>query len=313
MVDIELVPLRSTSLTPGLRPIPHRGNRFPPPKRRYSVTGDILSYRRCKRQYGFFARRGYVSAQSGQLFFGTVIHQTLDKAHAHYRGEIEGTEPGTIPTEEDIKRYFEKAAGALEAQGIRRMSDDSRDKALAYVQEFNRTFGPQVYPRIIDTEHRLQKDKGSYILHGIVDVVAQPEGTAGWQNYEIWDYKGAKRPKQTAEGRRDLENYEFQMRVYAHLYELRNGVRPQRAILWFLGEPRPEHQQHPVVLSDAGISTAVEAFERTVQAIEESIRADDWSSVSVKEAPAIETCNACDLRWNCGARHGKYDLKTRVL
>ncbi|MDG6971043.1 MAG: PD-(D/E)XK nuclease family protein [Nitrososphaerota archaeon] len=313
MEEPELVPLRSTSLTPGLKPIPPRENRFPPPKRRYSVTADILSYRRCKRQYGFFSRRGYVSAQSGQLFFGTVIHQTLDKAHAHFRGEIEGTHPGSIPTENDINGYFEKAAGALEAQGVHRMSNESRDKALAYVQEFNRSFGPEVYPRIIDTEHRLQKDKGTYILHGIVDVVAAPEGASGWDGYEIWDYKGAKRPKRTDDGDRDMKNYEFQMRVYAHLYELRNGVRPKRAILWFLGERRREHQQHAVDLSDTSITTAVGAFEETVEAIESSIRSDDWSSISVANAPSIETCNACDLRWNCSAREGKYDLKSRVL
>jgi len=315
MPDPALVPLNSAALTPGLRPIPIRKNRFPPPKRRYSVTSDVLAYRRCKRQYGFFARRGYVSAQSGQLFFGTVIHQTLDKAHAHYRGELEGTHPEDVPTDEDIDRYFDQVADALEGQGVRRMSDASRDSAREYVKAFNREFGRKqnVYKRIIDTEHRLQKDKGDYILHGIIDVVAQAEGGEGWGSYEIWDYKGAKRPGNTRSGKTDMQNYEFQMRVYAHLYELRNGVRPKRAIVWFLGEPNPGNQQHEVDLSESNISAAVDVFEQAVRNIEQSIRTNDWSKITKADAPGEKTCVACDLRWNCPAVGGKYRIETRVL
>lgn len=290
-----------------IAPVPQRSNRFPPLKRRYSVTADILSYRRCRRQYGFFNRRSYSPAQSGQLYFGTVIHLTLDKAHAHFRGELEGTNHGDIPDEADIRRYFDQASEALHNQGIRRLSDDSMMKALEYVQAFNTTFGRDVYPRIIDTEHHLQKDKGQYILHGIVDVVAQTTPGSGWQDYEIWDYKGAKLPRNNADGRRDLENYRFQMRVYAHLYQLRNDARPKRAVLWFLGESDSRKQQCEVSLSDDSIDQAVRAFEETVGRIETSIRTDDWSRIGPPDAPAEETCSACDIRWNCPAR--KYTLR----
>jgi DNA helicase-2/ATP-dependent DNA helicase PcrA len=162
-----------------------------------------------------------------------------------------------------------------------------------------------VYPRIIDTEHHLQKDKGRYILHGIVDVVAQSEGPGGWDQYEIWDYKGAKWPGGSDRGKRDLKHYEFQMKVYAHLYELRNGVRPKRAVLWFLGEADFEKQQYPVPLDDEGIVRAVNTFEETVNRIESSISTDDWSKITSADAPAEETCVACDIRWNCPARSYK--------
>ena len=77
-----------------------------------------------------------------------------------------------MPGDDDIRNYFNAAERALRARGIRPLSKESRDKAETYVLEFNRNEGPAAYPRIVDTEHRLQKDKGKYILHGVVDVIA---------------------------------------------------------------------------------------------------------------------------------------------
>src|SRR5947209_3756739 len=74
-----------------------RPPRQPSLKRRYSVTADILSYRRCPRQYGFFARRGFAPAESGQLWFGTVIHRTLDRAYSHWRGDLDPGFKGNVP------------------------------------------------------------------------------------------------------------------------------------------------------------------------------------------------------------------------
>lgn len=277
-------------------------------KRRYSVTADILSYLRCKRQYGFFARRGYTSAQSGQLFFGTVIHETLDRLHAHFRGELEGVPAGSMPTDRDVEAYFAIAEKSLRSRGIRPLSRESRDKAREYVNTFNQSYGETVYPRIVDTEHKLQKDKGAYVLHGVVDVVAESSGRsrdAGrWEEYEIWDYKGSKFPQG-----RDLINYEFQMRVYAHLYQLRNGTPPNTAVLWFLGENERSKQRYSVSLSRDEVDRAVAIFEGTVAAIEESIVRDDWSKITKDQAPSPETCDACDLRWKCPAPAKPFRLR----
>ncbi len=289
--------------------MPSEPVKLPPVKRRYSVTGDILSYRRCKRQYGFFVRRGYMASQSGQLFFGTVIHETLDRVHAHYRGEVEGISGGAVPEEAEVERYFLAAERALLARGVRPLSRDSRNMALEYVQRFNRAHGESVYPRIVDTEHRLQKDKGSYLLYGVVDVIAQGSnqsrsGSVEWENHEIWDYKGSKRPQAGPE----MMNYEFQMRVYSHLYSLRNGVQPAKAVLWFLGEGI-SGQTLEVSLDPAAVSDAVTIFEETVTAIEESIRKDGWSRIRRDEAPSVETCDACDLRWSCPAPAKTYRIR----
>src|SRR5208282_2883456 len=59
-------------------------------RRAYSITADILAFRRCSRQYGYFAVKGYVPAQATQLYFGIVIHEALDRAHRQFSGLMEG-------------------------------------------------------------------------------------------------------------------------------------------------------------------------------------------------------------------------------
>ena len=49
-------------------------------KRRYSVTADVVAYRRCARQYGAFRVHSYAPAHQTQLYFGTIVHQVLDHA-----------------------------------------------------------------------------------------------------------------------------------------------------------------------------------------------------------------------------------------
>lgn len=292
-----------------LEALPKKQHEIVSLKRRYSVTGDVLSYNRCKRQYGFFVRRQYTSASSAQLFFGTVIHETLDRAHMHYRGELPGVESGDLPDSDAITRYFCDVEDVLRSRGIRPMSRESRQSALDYILRFNSNFGHDVYPRVVDTEHTLQADKGEYILHGIVDVIARSAvdpsaDSEQWSSYEIWDYKGSKKPAAN-----ELEQYEFQMRVYADLYKQRNGNSPKKAILLFLGEEDEDRMRHDVDLSKPKVATAIGSFDATVMSIEASIEADDWSDLSRVEPPSKETCDACDIRWSCPSPHVKYKLR----
>jgi hypothetical protein len=57
------------------------------------------------------------------------------------------------------------------------------------------------------------------------------------------------------------------MRVYAHLYEGRNGRRPHKAVLRFLGEKDLARQRYDVDLAEAAVTKAVRIFEDTVTLI----------------------------------------------
>jgi putative RecB family exonuclease len=279
---------------------------FNPPtqiRRRYSVTADILAYEQCSLQYAAFAVRRYEPALVVQLFYGTIIHQVLDRAHAHYRGEL-GLAPGTFPTDTDIENYFTQVENTLTARRIRAVQS-VREQALKILKRFNSLEGPTLYPRIIDTECRLQADQGQYILHGNVDVLAASEAVSN--AVEIWDYKGANRP---SVGDPDYQRYVFQMQVYADLYRQKTGTAPSKAILYFLnelaGDPapttRPVNALLEVNLDPIAVQQALQSFGQTVQQIEVCRAARTWPNPTLP--PPEKTCSACDLRWNCVAAAG---------
>ncbi len=272
-----------------------------PARRRYSVTSDILAYQQCSIQYGAFAVRRYEPALVVQLFYGTIIHQVLDRAHAHFRGEL-GVPPGTLPTDSDIERYFTEVENALKARRIRAVGN-VREQALRVLTRFNSLEGPALYPRIIDTECLLQADQQDYILHGNVDVLAQSDAPNSGQ-VEIWDYKGSKRPSM---GDPEYQRYVFQLQVYADLYRRKTGAAPTRAILYFLNElaPDPAPAVRPinalleVNLDPSAVQQALQSFGQTVNQIESCRSSRNWPDPI--EDPGEATCDACDLRWNCSA------------
>ena len=102
---------------------------------RFSLTSDILSYRRCSRQYGYFGNDGFVPAQATQIFYGTVIHQVLDRCHLHYWG-FSGHPQGTMPTDGDVDQYFSRS------HGVRPASPAVAEKAVRVLKVFNRVEGP---------------------------------------------------------------------------------------------------------------------------------------------------------------------------
>jgi DNA helicase-2/ATP-dependent DNA helicase PcrA len=47
----------------------------------YSYTADFLLYQRCPRQYMLFRKYGFAPARSLTMFFGSLVHQTLEDLH----------------------------------------------------------------------------------------------------------------------------------------------------------------------------------------------------------------------------------------
>ena len=219
----------------------------------------------------------------------------------HFGGKL-SAQAGTLPSDSDIEGYFQEVENALIARRIRAVKS-VREQALRVLKRFNALEGPTLYPRIIDTECRLQSDRGNYILHGNVDVLVNVEPTAGG-GVEIWDYKGAIKPSLNEP---DYERYVFQMQVYADLYRIKTGTTPNKAVLYFLNElaPGPTPTQRPinalieVDLDPTQVKLALQSFADTVQEIEKYKAIRQWPDPAKPPAPG--TCTACDLRWNCNA------------
>lgn len=286
-------------------------------KRRYSVTADILSFRRCPRQYGYNARKNFTPARPLQEFVGIVIHQVLDRAHAHYAGKLDEKLKGCIPTDDDIGRYFGEVEESLKSSGIRAVSKKIRDNSLEVIKRFNRIEGPKLYRRVRDTEHRLEKDEEKYVIHGVVDVLVEEDGNESERNVEIWDYKGSRQPKGKSGGKDILKDYKFQMLIYMYLYKERNGFFPKRGILYFVGElggdtpptSRPNGAIVTVIPDPEKLEEAMKSFLNTADDIEKNIKSESWKPPADGHLTASrETCDICDFRWTCD-EEGEYYRK----
>jgi len=278
---------------------------------RLGLTSDIIGFRRCPRQYGFFVEKGFVPAHTVQIFYGTIIHEVLDRAHHHFMGFENPSTKGKIPNDRDIVNYFNEVEHALKAHGIRSINERLRKQAREILIRFNEVEGPHLYPLVVDTEHRIRGARKEYLMEGVVDVLVgsetdpenHPENPSVW---EIWDYKGQKRPE---EGSRALQSYEYQMRVYAALYKIRNGCLPKAAKLYFLNElrddsitSRPSSAILKVSLSAKEIDKALNEFDKTAEQIMKAKENDSWIAPNALHVEEIkDTCTICDLRWSCPA------------
>lgn len=285
-------------------------------KRRYSVTADVLSYKRCPRLYASQAERGFSPAQPSQRYVGSVIHQVLDRAHLHFSGRLNAATANQIPDEHQIEIYFNEVDSALRAHGIRPFNSELGKYVLELLKKFNQIEGNDLYPRVKDTEHKLQSDRGNYILYGVVDVLVSPQGSGSDErSVEIWDYKGSKRPKATTTfGEKILEDYKFQMLVYSSLFFMRNGFYPTKGVIYFLGElggnnvrSRPISAVLEVPLDHLGMDVAIQSFDNTVSQIDTSRNTGSWvPPQDGNETAGRETCDACDLRSSCPAESSHY-------
>jgi DNA helicase-2/ATP-dependent DNA helicase PcrA len=49
----------------------------------YSYTGDYLFYKRCARNYMVFGKYGFAPARTQTMFFGSLVHQTIEDLHQY--------------------------------------------------------------------------------------------------------------------------------------------------------------------------------------------------------------------------------------
>jgi hypothetical protein len=285
--------------------------------RKYSTTGDILAFRRCRRQYGYFSVRGFSSTGITLRYFGVLVHDVLDQI----RRDFDST--GLLPEAQEVAALVGEAHYRLVQSGIRPLSErEQREKAVRIISRFVRLVGPAFFPRVAQSEFRLECALKThlgrpYVLEGIVDVVAGAVShelglpfSTRHDDIEIWDYKSEVMPHPRSRAMRD---YEFQMRVYAELFRQQTGSYPARCVLVFAGEldcdrwnnERPSLREFPRLVHVVAPTTdemveALTDFHHTVEAIEAERAlpyADQW--LAPDHEPGDETCPYCDLRFSC--------------
>ncbi|WP_042664850.1 PD-(D/E)XK nuclease family protein [Haloferax sp. ATB1] len=261
-------------------------------RRPYSIVGDVLTYRRCKRQYGFVREYNFEMSRATQLFYGKVVHETLDLAHQHYRGDIDDVEGGQVPTATELREYFDEVVTALREQRVLPVNQQAIETAFKHIRRFNEREGPELYPNVVDTERHLKHGAEDFRLEGVVDVLVDTDE----DETQVWDYKAGRRPDEDDDL---LEDYREQLFVYAVLFREQNGYYPDRGVIYFINEEDRDQARFEVDFSEGVIEDALVRFEDTVREIEATRDVDGWSDIT--EGADEATCAECDFRWDCPA------------
>jgi len=158
---------------------------------KYSLTGDLLSFLKCRMQYRFFNKGSLPPSTPVQMWFGEFIHGVMEEGFLKYRKD---KDEGTLKLPWDFKTVQEISMGVakrLEKKGLKPylrlfvMDDDPKkyEQGLAnrraYLSLF--TWATHLFPLIDTNEVKLEdvrpmKDPSVsrsdyYAVTGIADVI----------------------------------------------------------------------------------------------------------------------------------------------
>lgn len=262
-----------------------------PVKRAFSFTGDLKVYETCPRQYQFFREYDFTPSRSATIFFGLLVHQTIEEIHCLVLdGKLE-----TL-NEASIRALFERTFSFLTLADVRPIGDAAKESAFQQVMNYFRQNQDEMR-RVIETEVDVSVEKDDYILTGKIDLLIGGDG-----KLELLDFKTSERPTNSPQL---LAAYERQLCTYAHILEQRYGKRPDRLLLYWTAEPRKadalmEFPYRPELVDKAG---------RYFDMVVKKIREKDFRVVTV---PERKVCKECDLRSYC-FREGTIKLKEADL
>ncbi|WP_457680669.1 PD-(D/E)XK nuclease family protein [Thermovibrio sp.] len=263
-----------------------------PLKERYTITGDLLSFLICPRQYGYYKFYGFAPSNPTQEWYGSVIHRFLKRAHTLYRLE------GRLVKPSEVEELFSVIESSMEAEGVKPSSPEVREKVLEVLKAFCVKLGREFFPKVKEAELRLIAELPTFLLYGIVDALKAEDG-----GYEIWDYKGMNRPDpRTPYGRKKLEMYRKQLFVYAYLFKEKSGSYPKRGVLLFMNELIKEEGEpfYALDFTSEELQKEVEdficEFSKVVAEIEKCKESGIWPLPEVVDR---YTCLQCDFRWSC--------------
>lgn len=261
--------------------------RFPPKdwpmeKPRYSFTGHINLYETCPRQYEFFCEYSFEPSHLQETFFGLLVHETIELIH---RMVLDG-QLVTL-TELKIQDLFDEVFLALSCRNLPIIDTSQREKAFEQVLNYFRQNQSEMR-RVIKTEEDISVVKDRYILAGKIDLLLQ-----GQDSLEILDFKTSK-PSIDYPERLDL--YARQLYTYAYALEKREGIRPERLLLYWTEEPHKEDALMAFPYEPEVVENTMVHFDTIVSKIE----AKDFR---VLIPPGRETCKKCDIRNLCIREH----------
>jgi DNA helicase II / ATP-dependent DNA helicase PcrA len=249
-----------------------------PLKRMFSFTGDLRIYETCPRQYQFFREYDFTPSRSAVIFFGLLVHQTIEEIH---RIVLDG-HLATL-TGAQLREIFDRTFFFLTLSDVRPIGEPAKEAAFAQVMSYFRQNETEMQ-RVIQTEVDVSVEKEGYILTGKVDLLMGGDG-----KLELLDFKTSPRPTDSGEL---LQRYEGQLCTYAHIIEQRYDKQPERLFLYWTSEPAKNDALMEFPYRPAMVEAAGRRFDNVVA----KITAKDFR---VTDKPETGICKECDVRYYC--------------
>ena len=251
-----------------------------PVKKSYSFTGDIKIYETCPRQYQFFRDYDFTPSRSAVIFFGLLVHQTIEEIHRiALDGKLDTLE------EPRIRELFDRTFRFLCLSDVRPIGDTARESAFRQVMNYFRQNYEEMR-RVIQTEVDVSLEKDGYILSGKVDLLLGGDG-----KLELLDFKTSPRPTDSPAL---LDAYERQLCTYAYILERRYDKRVDRLLLYWTAEEQKAKALMAFPYRPERIDEAGRYFDQVVA----RIQAEEFR---VMRPPEATICKECDLRLLCHA------------
>ena len=251
-----------------------------PAKKTYSFTGDLKIYETCPRQYRFFREYDFTPSRSAVIFFGLLVHQSIEEIH---RIALDGR---LLTLDEPrIRDLFDRIFRFLCLSDVRPIGDPAKEAAFTQVMNYFRQNRDEM-DRVIETEVDVSLEKDDYILAGKVDLLLGADG-----KLELLDFKTSPRPKHSPGL---IAAYERQLCTYAHILQRRHGKSVDRLLLYWTSEARKENALMALPYRPERVDEAGRHFDAAVG----HIRAGEFS---VTTPPETAICRECDLRALCQA------------
>lgn len=249
-----------------------------PLKRRFSFTGDLRVYETCPRQYEFFREYDFTPSRSAVIFFGLLVHQTIEEIH---RIAIDGKIDSL--NEQSVTELFDRTFAFLSQSDVRPIGPAARASALDQVLNYFRQNQVEMR-RVIATEVDVSVEKEGYILSGKVDLLLGGDG-----KLEVLDFKTSPKPEASLAL---MKAYERQLCIYAHILERRYGKRPDRLLVYFTAELSKADALVELPYHRSLVDSAGRHFDEVVAKILDK----DFRVIT---PPERKICKECDLKSYC--------------
>ncbi len=251
-----------------------------PVKRSFSFTADLKLYETCPRQYQFFREYDFTPSRSAVIFFGLLVHQTIEEIH-----RIAIDKKLDTLNDEKIRALFDRTLAFLSLADVRPVGSTAREAAFIQVMNYFKQNRDSMN-RIIETEVDVSVEKDGYILVGKVDLLLVGDG-----KLELLDFKTSPRPVNSP---KLIAAYERQLCTYAHILEKRHGKRPDRLLLYWTAESDRKRALMELPYRSELVVQAGLHFDEVVG----KILAKDFTLLAFPES---KICKECDLNSFCGS------------